>query len=78
MLVLTRHTQQLDEDQTGDKSVILIGDGIYHPLIESTVTEIRGDQVRMGINAPRDMPVHRTEVYDQIVAETKADYLPQK
>jgi len=31
-----------------------------------TVVEIRGDKVRLGIEAPRDVPVHRSEVYDAI------------
>ena len=31
-----------------------------------TVVEIRGDKVRLGINAPKDVSVHRQEVYDAI------------
>ncbi len=31
-----------------------------------TVVEIRGDKVRLGIQAPRDVPVHRQEVYDSL------------
>ena len=31
-----------------------------------TVVEIRGDKVRLGIEAPKDVPVHRQEVYDAI------------
>jgi carbon storage regulator len=31
-----------------------------------TVVEVRGDKVRLGIEAPRDVPVHRREVYDAI------------
>ena len=31
-----------------------------------TVVEIRGDKVRLGIVAPKDVPVHREEVYEQI------------
>ncbi len=30
------------------------------------VVDIRGDKVRLGIEAPRDVPVHRREVYDAI------------
>ena len=31
-----------------------------------TVIEIRGDKVRLGIEAPRDVPIHRSEVYEAI------------
>jgi carbon storage regulator len=34
--------------------------------IEISVVEIRGDKVRIGIDAPKDTPVHRGEVYDAI------------
>lgn len=33
--------------------------------IEVTVLEVRGDQVRLGINAPRSVPVHRSELLKQ-------------
>ncbi|MCB0335467.1 MAG: carbon storage regulator CsrA [Bdellovibrionales bacterium] len=51
MLVLSRHK--------GEQ--IMIGDDII-----LTVIEIRGDKVRLGIEAPQDVPVHRQEVYDAI------------
>lgn len=51
MLVLSRHRDE----------VIRIGD-----LTSITVVDIRGDKVRLGIEAPREMPVHRQEVYDAI------------
>ena len=54
MLVLTRRTNQS----------IKIGDDI-----EITVIEVRGDQVRLGITAPRDIAVHRKEIYLQIQQE---------
>ena len=31
-----------------------------------TVVEIRGDKVRLGIEAPREVPIHRSEVYESI------------
>ena len=37
------------------------------------VIEIRGDKVRLGIEAPRDMPVHRQEVHDAIQRENAAE-----
>ncbi len=57
MLVLTRKLNQS----------IKIGDDI-----EITVLEVRGEQVRIGISAPRDVVVHRKEVFDQIKQENLA------
>lgn len=54
MLVLSR-----TRDET-----IMIGDDI-----EITIVDIRGDKVRLGINAPAEIPVHRKEVYDAIKRE---------
>lgn len=51
MLVLTR----------GKNEAIRIGDDI-----SVVVVDIRGDKVRLGIEAPKDVPVHRSEVYDDI------------
>src|SRR3954447_23630761 len=56
MLVLSR---QRDE-------TIMIGDDI-----EVTVVDIRGDKVRLGINAPKEISVHRKEVYDAIRRENR-------
>ena len=56
MLVLTRK-----RDQT-----IVINDNI-----EITVLEIQGDQVRIGINAPRSVSVHRKEVFLEIQDENR-------
>lgn len=39
---------------------LVIGDVIV------TIVEIRGDKIRLGIEAPIDVPVHRKEVYDAI------------
>ena len=57
MLVLSRHR---------DESII-IGDNIV-----ITVVDVRGDKVRLGIDAPTDIPVHRQEVYDAIQRERQA------
>ena len=54
MLVLSR---QRDES-------IVIGDNIV-----ITIVDIRGDKVRLGIQAPVEIPVHRQEVYDAIQRE---------
>jgi carbon storage regulator len=37
--------------------------------IEVIVVDIRGEQVQLGINAPKHVPVHRREVYEAIVRE---------
>ncbi len=54
MLVLSRQS-----DET-----IIIGDNI-----RVTIVEVRGDKVRIGIDAPRDVSVHRQEIYDAIRRE---------
>ena len=56
MLVLTR--------KTGEG--IIIGDDI-----KITVIELKGGGVRIGIDAPREMKVHRQEVFDRIKQENK-------
>ncbi|MEE1010005.1 MAG: carbon storage regulator CsrA [Agathobacter sp.] len=40
--------------------------------IEITVLELRGDQIKLGITAPKDVPIYRKEVYLQIQEENKA------
>lgn len=39
--------------------------------VEITVLEIRGDQIKLGITAPRDVPVYRKEIYVQIQEENE-------
>ncbi|MBI5451262.1 MAG: carbon storage regulator CsrA [Gammaproteobacteria bacterium] len=51
MLILTRRTDE----------ALKIGDNIT-----ITVLEIRGNQVRLGVDAPRDVSVHRQEIYDRL------------
>ncbi|MDO4586178.1 MAG: carbon storage regulator CsrA [Planctomycetia bacterium] len=54
MLVLSRY-----KDQS-----IYIGDDIV-----ITVVDVRGDRIRLGIEAPSDVPVHRQEIYEAIKKE---------
>lgn len=42
-------------------------------LIEVVVLEIRGDKVRLGINAPKDVPVHRSEIHQLIQQQKGAE-----
>lgn len=39
--------------------------------IEITVLSVKGEQVKIGVHAPREIPVHRKEIYDQIVEENR-------
>ena len=56
MLVLSR---QKDES-------IMIGDDV-----EIIIVDVQGDKVRLGITAPKSVPVHRREIYDAIHREKK-------
>lgn len=54
---------------------------IIDDQIVITVVEIRGDKVRLGIEAPRDVPIHRSEIHDAIRLEqqaAKAEEAPSK
>ena len=51
---------------------IVIGDSITLMVIE-----IRGDKVRLGIEAPRDVSVHRAEVYEAIKRANAAEKSPE-
>lgn len=56
MLTLTRRTRE----------TLMIGDDII-----ITILGIKGNQVRIGIEAPKDIGVHRQEIYLKIQAEKK-------
>jgi len=45
---------------------------ILNNNIEITILEIKGEQVKIGITAPKDVPVYRKEVYVQIQEANKA------
>lgn len=57
MLVLTRRVGR----------TFNIGDDV-----QVTIVEIQGNQVRIGINAPKQVPVHREEVYERIKKATES------
>ena len=54
MLILTRRIGE----------TLKIGDNI-----EVTILSLKGNQIRIGVNAPKDVEVHRSEVYDRIQKE---------
>jgi len=58
MLILTR--------RVGES--LMIGDNV-----NVTVLGIRGNQVRIGVDAPKDVAVHREEIYDRIQQEKTDD-----
>ena len=58
MLVLSRKQ---------DESIVINND------ITIVVVEIRGDKVRLGVEAPKEVPVHRREVYEAIARGDAAD-----
>lgn len=63
MLVLSRQRNES----------IMIGDDV-----EITIVDVRGDKVRLGITAPREIPVHRREIYDTIQREKAAAAAAEK
>ncbi len=58
MLVLSRKK---------DESIII------NDHIRVTIVEIRGDKVRLGIDAPKEVSVHRREVYEAILRQAQVD-----
>lgn len=59
MLILTRRVGE----------ALKIGDNI-----DITILSIKGNQVRIGINAPKDVPVHREEIYSRIKDEKQPEF----
>ena len=57
VLILTRYTGE----------ALIIGDNV-----SVTVLGVTGNQVRLGIDAPKDISVHREEIYDRILEEKEA------
>ncbi|AGI32521.1 TPA: carbon storage regulator CsrA [Mannheimia haemolytica] len=58
MLILTRKIGE----------VLLVGDDV-----EITVLSIRGNQVKLGVNAPKEISVHRREIYERIKASVEEE-----
>jgi len=58
MLILTRRVGE----------ILMIGDEVT-----VTVLGVKGNQVRLGVNAPKDVPVHREEIFDRIQKEKEKE-----
>ncbi len=57
MLILTRRVGE----------TVMIGDDVT-----LTVLGVKGNQVRVGVNAPKEVPVHREEIYERIRHESES------
>ena len=63
MLILTRRVGE----------TVMIGDDVT-----ITVLGVKGNQVRVGINAPKHVAVHREEIYERIKREQQSDAVEEK
>ena len=63
MLILTRRGGE----------TLMVGDDIT-----VTVLSIKGNQVRLGVNAPQNIVVHREEVYEKIKSKSKQEQEPEQ
>jgi len=61
MLILTRRVGE----------TLMIGDEVT-----VTVLGVKGNQVRIGVNAPKEVAVHREEIYERIKREQEASHIP--
>jgi len=61
MLILTRRTQES----------LMVGD-----KVTVTVLAVKGNQVRIGVSAPKEIPVHRSEIYERIRSGAPAPAAP--
>ena len=64
MLVLSRKSLE---------SVIVGGAPSLHPVFRVTVLEIRGNKVKLGFQADPSVPVHRMEVWEQMLTANECD-----
>ncbi len=63
MLILTRRVGE----------TVMIGDDVA-----VTILGVKGNQVRVGVNAPKEVSVHREEIYERIKREEQAGTAPRR
>ena len=57
-----------------EAAMLILTRRVGETLVIGTVTVlgVKGNQVRLGVNAPRDLPVHREEIYERIQQEKRS------